>query len=180
MNNIEYNSKASRTLPDLGSLELNLCHMILGLNSEIGELVNCIGTELKHNPDIPNLKEEIGDLYWYLGNYCNIQNIAPPQDIVNFLESHRCIELLISSVGELTDVVKKFIAYKKEIDRADEMDAVYNIYSALDLLQHIYALNGDEIRVININRLLTRYPEKFSNEKALNRNLEAERKTLEN
>lgn len=197
MNNIEYSTKVTRTLPDLGekyiihipydavgvaerlSLKLNLSHMILGLGDELGELVNCIGTELKHAPDLVNLKEEIGDMYWYLANYCNLREITPVTEIVNFLESHRCIELLISSIGELTSGVKRFLAYDKDLDKVKEMEDVYNIYSALDLLEKIYGLDGDEIRQKNIDKLLKRFPEKFTNELAINRNTDEERKTLE-
>lgn len=197
MNNIVYSTKTIRTLPDLGeqytihipydavgvaerlSLKLNLSHMILGLGDELGEIVNCVGTELKRNPDIVNLKEEIGDSRWYLSNYCNLRDIAPPIDIVNHLESHRCIELIISSIGELTSIVKRFIAYDKDIDRQLEMEAVYNIFSGFDLLEKIYNLSGDEIRQKNIDKLFARYPEKFSNEQAINRDTDAERKVLE-
>lgn len=195
MNSLEYSTKTIRTLPDLGdqfksyslhqelqdrlSLKLNLSHMILGLGDELGEIVNCIGTELKHAPDLVNLKEEIGDSKWYLHNYCNLRDIVPPTDIVNFLESHRCIELLISSIGELTSIVKRFMAYDKDIDRDKEMEAVYNIFSAFDLLEKIYNLDGNEIRQKNIDKLFKRYPEKFSNEQAINRDTDAERKILE-
>lgn len=191
MNNIEYASKASRTLPDLGlkydggtniklSKILNLSHMALGLASELGELVNCTGTELKLNVDKPNLKEELGDLYWYIANYCNIQNIAPPiGELDNTLPEDRCFELLISSVGELVDIVKKYLAYDREIEKSRELEIIYDVYSALNLFEKVYGLDGDEIRKININKLQVRYPEKFTNELALNRDLGAERKTLE-
>lgn len=194
MNNIEYSTKTVRTLPNLGetnsplasealndrlSLKLNLSHMILGMGDELGEIVNCIGTELKHAPDLVNLKEEIGDMYWYLANYCNLRDIAPTIEIVNFLESHRCIELLISSIAELTSCVKRFLAYDKDLDKLKEMEAIYNIYSALDLLEKIYGLSGDEIRDKNIAKLFKRYPEKFSNEQAINRDTDEERKVLE-
>jgi hypothetical protein len=194
MNNIEYAKKAKRTYPDLGldkdqvvrfldeevGYRLNLAHLTLGLASELGELVNCTGTELKIRVDIPNLKEELGDIYWYLANYCTLRDIVPPtDDLVIHIPSDRCFELLISSIGELVDITKKYIAYNRPIEKSKEMEAVYDIYSALSLFEHIYNINGDEIRAKNIHKLEVRYPEKFTETNALNRNLDAERKTLE-
>jgi len=57
MNNLIYCKNTKRTLPDLGldkeqinrlipveiGHKLNLAHMALGLSTELGELVNCIG-----------------------------------------------------------------------------------------------------------------------------------------
>jgi NTP pyrophosphatase (non-canonical NTP hydrolase) len=202
MNRIEYAAKASRTLPDLGNIlnqltdngitvaqgeiykkvsdKLNLSHMMLGLSSEIGELVNCTGTELKNKIDIPNLREELGDLEWYLANYCNLRDITPPIELDrNQISEDRCFELLISSVGELVNVVKRFVAYDKEIDKSVELTHVYDVYTALDLFQKVYQLDGSEIRDINIAKLVKRYPKFFSNEQALNRDLTAERNILE-
>ena len=74
----EHALNATRTLPDLGSAELNLSHMALGLAGELGEIVNCTGTELKIKIDNTNLKEELGDIYWYLSNYCNLREVPIP------------------------------------------------------------------------------------------------------
>jgi hypothetical protein len=197
MNNIEYATKTVRTLPDLAfkqnaegvfervcsdevGVKLNLAHMALGLASELGELVQCVGTELKAKIDLPNLKEELGDIYWYITNYCNIRNIAPPLGIEgNGLPEDECFELLITSVSDLVDIIKKYLAYNKEIDKASELEVAYNIFYALEMFEQVYQLNGDEIRKINITKLEVRYPEKFSDKLAINRNLEEERKTLE-
>lgn len=187
MNNIEYRNNAKRTLPDLGldtaqverifpeeaGLKLNLAHMVMGLGSELGELVNCIGTELKRKIDLVNLSEEIGDMYWYIANYCNLRNISPPENkTVDHLPDFMAMELLIVSVADLTDLVKKYVAYGKEIQRAQEMEAIYDVYSALNLLASVYNLNTDEVRQKNITKLRVRYPEKFTQEAAINRDLE--------
>jgi len=42
-----------------------------------------------------------------------------------------------------------------------------------------FGINPEEAYEKNINKLKVRFPEKFSEEKALERDLEAERKTLE-
>jgi hypothetical protein len=169
-----------RILDEELGLKLNLCHLTLGLASELGELVNCTGTELKIRIDVPNLKEELGDIYWYLANYCNLRHITPPiDDLIIHLPSDRCFELLISAIGELVDITKKYIAYNRPIEKSKEMEAVYDIYSGLKLFESIYNLEGEEIRAINIRKLEVRYPEKFTQDLAINRNTDEERKTLE-
>ena len=197
MNNIIYATKTVRTLPNLTfketspgvfervcsddvGIKLNLAHMALGVAGELGEIVQCVGTELKVKVDLPNLKEELGDVYWYLTNYCNIRGITPPLNIKgNDLPEVECFELLITSSSDLVDIVKRNLAYNKEIDKVAELEVIYNLYYALDMFEKIYSLDGDEIRDKNIEKLLKRYPEKFSDHLAINRNLEEERKTLE-
>lgn len=205
MNTQEHALKAVRTLPNLGedlekldmtpgwmledwksfkkkiSDKLNLTHMALGLAGELGEIVNCTGTELKLKVDKPNLKEELGDIYWYLSNYCTMREVPIPdsQALKIQLPTERCFELLISSISELVDLVKRFEAYNKEIDRSKEIETVYDIYCALYMFETAYDLDGAEVRAINIRKLEIRYPEKFSDALAINRNTEAERKALE-
>ena len=195
MNNLIYCKNTKRTLPDLGldkeqinrlipveiGHKLNLAHMALGLSTELGELVNCIGTELKVRVDRVNLGEEIGDLYWYIANYCNLQDIAPPDELtINSLPNYKAMELLISSIADLNDLVKKFVAYNRPIEKSVELEAIYDIYSSLNLLEEVYKLNGAELRAANIEKLRVRYPHKFTEEAAINRDIDKERQTLEN
>lgn len=200
----EYRTHTIRTLPDLGdkirlasgilvtiegnelidtnALKLNLSHMLLGLNSEIKELVECVGTNLKVSSkvDLVNLGEELGDLYWYIANYANLRRVPLPDEVdMQDLVEEQCLDHLIDNVGELTDVVKRFVAYNKAIDRTKEIDAVYGICQALRLFEDTYGIEGNHIRLRNINKLRARYPEKFSDDLAVNRDIEKERKELE-
>jgi NTP pyrophosphatase (non-canonical NTP hydrolase) len=192
----EHVNYAIRTLPDLGKdketqlerivpeqigIKLNLSHMALGLAGELGEIVNCTGTELKHKIDLTNLEEELGDQYWYLSCYCHLRNVPVPHadHLKVDIENDLCFELLISSISDLVDLVKRYTAYNKEIDRAKELETVYNIYVSLFLFESIYQLDGNKIREKNINKLRVRYPQKYSDDSAINRNIEAERKSLE-
>jgi NTP pyrophosphatase (non-canonical NTP hydrolase) len=201
----EYRKHTTRTLPDLGkehainvisidgtvsdsmrielktiTVKLNLAHMALGLSGEIGELVRCVGTELKFTGvDRVNLGEELGDIYWYLANYCNMRDLPLPESLSISERDEDCLELLITSIGDLVDIVKRFVAYNKAIEKPKELDAIYNICVSLKLLETTYKLDGSTIREKNINKLRIRYPEKFSDELAVNRDTDKERKTLE-
>lgn len=193
----EYRELTKRTLPNLGTIlkdtglegteiydkisnKLNYSHMALGLGSEIGELVECVGTELKLKIDKVNLGEEIGDLYWYLANFANMRNIPLPEDNVQIeVPTEMCLDYLITKVGDLIDIVKRYVAYNKEIERAKELEVVYDVRVALLLFERVYELDGNDIRRKNIDKLAKRYPDKFDEYLAINRNIEEERKALE-
>ena len=70
MNIKEYIRKSERTCPSLGSKELNLVHMALGIGTESGEIQDCIKKFIAYGVDLDvvNIQEEIGDLMWYLAN----------------------------------------------------------------------------------------------------------------
>ena len=202
----EYRTLTSRTLPDLGeiihntfvknepfdekdvdkiennSLKLNLSHMVLGLNSEIKELVDCVGLELKvaSKVDLVNLGEELGDIYWFISNYLNIRDLIAPEELtLGNYDEDECLDVLIFNIGEITDIVKKFVAYNKPIDKMKELEYTYGILVGLELFERAYSLDGNHIREKNINKLRARYPEKFEEVKAINRDLDKERKELE-
>jgi len=111
----EYQKNAKRTTADLGQPNDNL-HMIMGISTESGELMDCFKKNLAYGKEIDwvNVQEEIGDMMWYIANFCTL----------NGFDFYRIIEN-------------------------------------------------------NIEKLRTRYPEKFTEESANNRDLQAERKVLE-
>lgn len=86
---------------------------------------------------------------------------------------------LSTEAGELLDVLKKNIFYGKTIDyvnvKEELGDLLWYVAIALDALD----LDPSEVMITNINKLRTRYPEKFTSSKAIERDLESERKVLE-
>jgi NTP pyrophosphatase (non-canonical NTP hydrolase) len=75
MTNKEYQEKTARTLADLPSVFDNELHMALGMVTEAGEFADVYKKSLAYNKpiDYVNLKEELGDLLWYIANFCNLQ-----------------------------------------------------------------------------------------------------------
>lgn len=116
MNYKEYQLEAKRTCPVLLGEKLDNIHMIFGMQTEISEITDVFKKNLAYQKQIDwvNIKEELGDLMWYIVNFCTFNNI-----------------------------------------------------------------NLEECMEINIQKLKQRYPEGFNIDKAVNRNLEAERKLLE-
>lgn len=86
---------------------------------------------------------------------------------------------IVTEAGELADIYKKKLAYGEEVD-------TYNLCEELgDLLFYVVnfcsinEIELEDVMDININKLMVRYPEKFTKDKAINRDLKSERDVLE-
>ena len=58
-----------KSYDSLGSI-----HMLMGIVTEAGELTDPFKKHLAYGKEIDmvNVKEEVGDLMWYIANFCNI------------------------------------------------------------------------------------------------------------
>lgn len=81
--------------------------------------------------------------------------------------------------GELLDALKKVIFYGKELDTTNMKEEVGDILWYLAILCDALGTDFDTEMQRNIAKLKARYPQKFTSENALNRDLEKERKVLE-
>lgn len=77
MNFKNYQKEIRRTLPNLGNDFLNQLHMVVGISTEAGEILDVFKKNLAYEKDIDwvNVEEEIGDLCWYLFNLMNLTGI---------------------------------------------------------------------------------------------------------
>lgn len=173
MNYKEYQEKASRTCPDLGSDVLNLSHMVLGMCSEVSELREAIWNE-----DSVNIGEELADINWYIANYERLRGRLVEANYEN-IDFKPTLDILYNEISQLQDLVKKYMAYGKDIDVVYETALLGSIKNIVSSFYKEYNLDQSEFLKKNIAKLQARYPEKFTNEKALNRDVETERKILE-
>jgi NTP pyrophosphatase (non-canonical NTP hydrolase) len=93
-------------------------------------------------------------------------------------ELHMVIGISTES-GELLDAYKKHFAYGKDLDVVNVGEEIADIMWYISNLCRIKNIDIEEIMQRNIEKLKARYPEKFTQEKALSRNLDAERNILE-
>lgn len=72
----QYAEKAGRTSAILADQLTSNVHMILGLTTEVGELADVFKKNIAYGKEIDwvNCQEEVGDLMWYLINFCTINN----------------------------------------------------------------------------------------------------------
>ena len=73
MTGSEYQLQAARTINhDLQPYELSL-HALHGMTSEVGEIHGIYQKAFQgHFPDEEHLKKEVGDLLWFIAEYCTV------------------------------------------------------------------------------------------------------------
>jgi NTP pyrophosphatase (non-canonical NTP hydrolase) len=84
-----------------------------------------------------------------------------------------------TEAGEFADAIKKFLMYGKAYDRANLIEELGDLTWYIGLAIGQLGTTWGEVFEANIKKLATRYPEKFSEFHALNRDLEKERAILE-
>jgi hypothetical protein len=192
------------------SFYFELMHFEMGIVSEFGELLEQIQLG---GLDSVNFKEEYGDLLWYIGNYCEANNL-PMQHIamsrvacpageyryaresINLYQglslsmakklynaknwSHQdVINEIGIFIGKITGMVKKHIIYGIGFDS----DCIRrNIGTIIWLIACVCEQNDwllSDVLDTNIKKLKIRFPDKFTEENALNRDIAKERDILE-
>jgi NTP pyrophosphatase (non-canonical NTP hydrolase) len=183
----EYQGLAARTCPNLPGEHENERHMNLGVITEIGEVLDIYKKNLAYNKpfDVVNLGEELADIAWYIVNKCKFHEIPLEEDFDTVKAEVK--ELLDTQMFTEQDLP---LTLKAEALMHPLLQAycgpTNNIFSApivqLAILANIaewYELDFFQLLTNNINKLKVRYPEKFTEEAAQNRDLEAERAELE-
>lgn len=84
-----------------------------------------------------------------------------------------------TEAGELLDAFKKHIYYKKELDVVNIGEEIADIQWYLFNLCRLLNLDMEQLLEANISKLKARYGDKFSTERAINRDLDTERNILE-
>ena len=86
---------------------------------------------------------------------------------------------IATEAGELLDALKKGIYYGKPLDPVNIKEECGDLFWYLALICKANGWTFDEIQQQNIAKLKARYPDKFTKDKALTRDLPKERKILE-
>jgi NTP pyrophosphatase (non-canonical NTP hydrolase) len=84
-----------------------------------------------------------------------------------------------TEAGELLDAFKRKIFYGKELDVVNVKEEIGDIMWYIAILLRELDLDFEDILQLNIDKLRARFPDKFTENHALNRDLDAERKILE-
>lgn len=84
-----------------------------------------------------------------------------------------------TEAGEILDVVKKHEFYGKPVDWVNVREEIGDVLWYLALLARASGTTLEACGELNIKKLEKRYPDKFTNERALSRDLEGERAVLE-
>ena len=108
MNELEYLEKAKRTLSTKEDL---LEHMIIGIGTESGELLDAYKKHKFYKRDLntQNIKEEIGDLCWYLYQLCEEVGYTMEEARKDNIE-----KLAKRYPSKFEDVIERDLNYAKE------------------------------------------------------------------
>lgn len=181
----EYRTQTPRTLSKLDTQVLDSVHMCLGFGSELEELSAALIKK-----DIVNIAEELTDICWYISNYLNIWNLNSEFIIegtneilhttaINWNQLDLLFHDITISISKLQDFDKKLLAYRKPVSDIDRLIAIEGLIIHVDDAFCELGMDAEQHMQNNIDKLRVRYPEKFTEEAAINRNLDKERKELE-
>lgn len=159
-----------------------LLHASLGLCTEVGELQKAVSAD---RLDGVNVMEECGDLYWYCALALDAAGVSFPEKSAESEDDLTTWSLIFNTlrlgehVGDLQDILKKHLIYGKPLLLGDVGGVVYGILRDIQDVLRCVRYTPEQAMERNIEKLRKRFPEGYSNEKALVRDLDAERKELE-
>ena len=81
--------------------------------------------------------------------------------------------------GELLDMLKKRFFYGKPVDRVNAIEEMGDLCWYMAIACDVLGVSFEEVMAINIAKLKQRYPERFDEGQAVERDLAAERQVLE-
>ena len=189
----EYRLLAARTLPDLGGRNNNLLHMEAGIAGEfLGEAVDILKKTFAYKKplDKVHLGEELADTVWYCAGVETINKlpgtvivfdeeaIASVENIKNQTITYIKESVEIRSNSIETDCLRIILANKRAVDSTNR-GAILAIIGICMGICEVLEIDFWQALTNNISKLQVRYPEKFTEEAALNRDLAAERVELE-
>lgn len=114
-----------------------------------------------------------------INEYIKESNRTCPDLGSDFNNQLRMVIGISTEAGELLDAYKKNFAYKKPLDKTNIGEEIGDIFWYIFNLCRMFDIDPEDILENNIKKLKARYPEKFTEENAVNRNLDRERQILE-
>ena len=87
---------------------------------------------------------------------------------------------LVTEAGEFQDMLKKHVFYGKPLDEVNLKEEIGDLLWYCAIALEALDTDFEAVMETNINKLKARYPEKFTEDKAENRDLVKEREILEN
>lgn len=134
-----------------------LLHATLGLTTE------CV--EVLLSTSEVNLKEELGDICWYLAIICDLFDLTF-EELVLLADQSRIkddpVKAMVYAVGEINNLQKRAIFYKRDLDPVVFCKHAGTILGAI--LTNEDEISLDDLQQANIAKLTRRYPGGFTQE----------------
>ncbi len=185
-NAIRTESKFNVMTKDTVSPFLNdrLLHAAIWMQTELWEIFEALFIKWKTGEvDLVNVREELWDVLWYfaiLSDNLGYFDFEFDTEISVKLEN---VNDYIFEINDLTinilDSVKKSLFYKKELNIELLKERLTKLFELTKSVITFLWWNIEKTAITNIEKLRARYPEKFTSENAINRDLKTERDILE-
>jgi len=162
-----------------------ILHAVIGALTEVEELLSNYedGILLTDINKQGSVAEESADIFWYnsiLFRELNIRNHNYSlNDELNLKTPFNTLMAFTKTALSFLDLLKKKIYYNKPINSDIMIDLSIKMQSIMEYYCYQYNTNIGDILDKNIAKLKARYGDKFSSDRAINRDLETERTILE-
>ena len=126
----------------------------------------------------------IVDSYSYV-NYATNTEAPVTDEMKERFNNDENIRLLHAGIGmatesgEFLDMLKKHLYYGKPLDKVNLAEEVGDLMWYCAVAMHVLDIDFNDVLETNIKKLAARYPEKFTEFHAENRDLDSERQILE-
>jgi hypothetical protein len=183
MNLSEYQEKALRTESIVDEVVANKTELnyVLGAFVVVSEMLDCLKKKIYYkNPKKYNENfHELADRLHFMTSACDRHHDIPENEILTI--DPRVFHGVIGAAtetGELVEALQNAIN-GNPIDVPNFHEEMHDVSWYFAILHHALGLSWEQGLENNINKLRIRYPEKYSDDLAEHRNLEAERQALE-
>ncbi len=174
---LEYKEAALTTLIDKGNLKLNLFHMRSGMFTECGEFLTSIKAHIAYGKelDVVNLCEEMGDYMWFNNGYIHLMNLSPSWfQLIDTTYLQEGVDMY-----PIDDMIEISMELMDKYNYLTPNDVIIRMMKIIQSLRP--SITFSDIMIMNIRKLDLRAKKKgtLSPFDAINRNVEEERKLLE-
>lgn len=194
MNAKDYQEACARTAVhkdelSLATHEVNMLHAAMGMCTEAAELLEGFKLPLQ----IKHIEEEIGDVMWYMSlaySTLEVEHAFVPVPRERFkgdltadsqcmLHGRIYAGRLVIIAGEFMDTLKKSFMYGKQVDQDHQLSLLDEMTTELETLVLCARTTVPMAMFKNIVKLKARYPEKFTEKDAIERDVDAELAAME-
>ena len=109
----------------------------------------------------------------------NFEEIIERINTILFIRLDHAGKGFATETGEFIDVLKRYEFYGKEKDLVNLQEELGDLLWYIAIACSALKVSMEEVMEKNIAKLKARFPDKYTQDKALNRDLDAERGTLE-
>ena len=151
--------------------------MAIGVSGEVAEFMEVfhkfLFTNLPQEDLDPHLKEELGDIEFFMTGLCQsygifeeIMKTKTPLQPASLSATH-LMSLLVVQSGNLLDITKKHVIYDQKPQVKLIKEEVAKFYGTLGRMEIHFGFNRDDIMQSNMQKLSKRYESlKYTNEDA--------------